>query len=156
MTSAIITMIDIFSRFNLIHYTTPEGEMCCPVFVRTKEDAQKWLQQPCKWVDDPILKRWKMVPGMTVETREKAVEKKKTPHPKKAEGFRRQKEHRILQINPETHEVVALWESASEAAMALGISRQNIHHALSNRQEKSGGYIWRHYCPTTKYKGLDF
>lgn len=151
--------MEIFSRFDLIHYTTPEGEMCCPVFVRTKEDAEKWLQQPCKWVDDPILMRWKIVPGMTIETRKKAVEKAQTPRkprPKKPKGAYALKEHRILQIDPESHEVVALWESASEAALALNISRQNIHHALSNRQEKSGGFVWQRYCPTTKYKGLDF
>ena len=42
--------MEIFSRFDLIHYATPEGEMCCPVFVRTKEDAEKWLGEHCKWM----------------------------------------------------------------------------------------------------------
>ena len=91
--------MNIFSRSDLIHYTTPEGEMACPPHIRTKDDAEKWLCEPCKWIADPILKRWRPVPGMKeYDELHGIVRPPKPTAPKRPRCGRYTKmEHRVIQ-----------------------------------------------------------
>lgn len=48
----------------------------------------------------------------------------------------------VLQLDAETHEVVAEFPGQSAAARATGISVSCINATLKGRQEHAGGYIW--------------
>lgn len=52
----------------------------------------------------------------------------------------------IYQINKETNQIIKKWNSASEAANGLSVSKQNISAcALGKKKYRSaGGYIWKY------------
>jgi hypothetical protein len=49
---------------------------------------------------------------------------------------------RVLQINPNTDNIVKIWDSQTHAAKALGIIRQAISRACNGKTKLCCGYRW--------------
>lgn len=51
---------------------------------------------------------------------------------------------RVEQVDKNTGEVIALFDSIVEAAHSIGTSPQNINSALRGKQNTAGGFKWRY------------
>ncbi len=58
------------------------------------------------------------------------------------ETTRRPRNYKVVQINPNTNEIIHIYESLTEAALEMGCCRRNIHMACDKPNRTAMGYKW--------------
>lgn len=52
---------------------------------------------------------------------------------------------KVMQINPNTNEVIKVWNSLRDIERELGIPHSNIYYCCTGKRKTRGGFIWKYY-----------
>lgn len=104
----------IYFKDGYWYYDTPDGEMMCPPFVRTKSEAAAFL----------------------------GIEPEVTDRPDLPFKIKRGPISRIGQYDRQGH-LLTVYESITDAAEKNRLLRTSISACLNGRTRTAGGYKWR-------------